>query len=54
MQYMKMNLGRSAEVGVKDFYELFFIKWTQPRDPARIKDFYDKLKKAHFLEFDHL
>ncbi|NHJ86682.1 MAG: nitroreductase [Asgard group archaeon] len=41
---------RYAEIGVKDYYEFFFTKWTRPRNPERIKDYYDRLKKAHFLE----
>ncbi|HUT79596.1 MAG TPA: nitroreductase family protein [Candidatus Bathyarchaeia archaeon] len=48
------NLGQSkeryAEIGVKDYYEFFFTKWTRPRNPEKIKDYYERLKKALFFE----
>lgn len=49
----KNNLGIPAEIlkehGYKDYFEFFYKRWTQPRNPERIEDFYNALKAAKFF-----
>ncbi|MHA1211585.1 MAG: nitroreductase family protein [Candidatus Heimdallarchaeota archaeon] len=49
----KNNLGypkeKYVEFNVKDYFEFFFTKWSRPRNPEKIDEYYDTLKKALFF-----
>jgi nitroreductase len=40
---------RFSEIGVKDYFEFFFTKWSRPRNPEKLKEILKILKEAKFF-----
>ncbi|NHJ48313.1 MAG: nitroreductase [Asgard group archaeon] len=40
-----------AEIGVKDYFEFFYTKWSRPRNPDKLKEIYKTLTDTKFFKF---
>lgn len=39
------------EIGVKDYFEFFYTKWTRPRNPQKLEEIHKTLLETKFFQF---